>query len=158
MLIKLFDAYINPNKILTILRGGPHISDGCTIIFKGTEPIRFHNKSPDEVMEEIKRSRQLPQKKTIINEIKAERSRQITEELYTHKRDDNYTQGELSLAAACYASPIYISTPFGGKNLPVWPWLNGMKRKTRREDLVRAAALIVAEIERLDRKSAKVPE
>lgn len=73
-----------------------------------------------------------------------ERNRQVVVEGWTAKHDDTHTAGELALAGAVYA--------VGPALLPFWPWdLDWWKPKDRRTDLVRAAALIVAEIERLDR-------
>jgi len=95
-----------------------------------------------------------------------ERRRQCTDEGYTAEHDDAHADGELARAAAVYAlvsalhdeerkSALYVS----GLHMfsvvrRIWParWYNP-KIKDRRRDLVRAGALIVAEIERLDRKS-----
>ena len=83
----------------------------------------------------------------------AERRRQIEEEGYDSTQDDEHTGFELSLAAGCYASMAVVSTP----QLPVpadWPWPKDFWKPTSaRRDLVKAAALILAEIERLDRVS-----
>lgn len=84
-----------------------------------------------------------------IDEIAAERRRQIELEGWTLEHDDEHTDGSLAIAAVAYVD--LDSTP----NCPVtWPasWdLSWWKPKGRRRDLIRAAALIVAEIERLDR-------
>lgn len=93
----------------------------------------------------------------------AERQRQGDEEGIVDADDDHWTDGELALAASCYAkvsawaarytdglTARFTSTPEG------WPWGNGCwNPKNRRRDLVRAGALILAEIERLDRAAAK---
>ena len=78
--------------------------------------------------------------------IVAERRRQIAIEGLTAANDDRYTGGELILAASCYL----------GRG--EWPktWLiNWFKPKDRRSNLVRAGALIAAEIDRLDRAAIK---
>lgn len=84
-----------------------------------------------------------------IDDIIKERVRQIQAEGYSTEHDDEHAQGELAQAAACYCMPIRLQptdTPFG------WPWHHRYwNPKSRRRNLVRAAALIVAEIERLDR-------
>ena len=98
----------------------------------------------------------------IIAEVAAERERQITQEGWTAEHDDLYTDGELALAAAAYAETSAVFP--GGKPLDpswpypaIWPWdQTWWKPKNPRRDLVRAAALIVAEIERLDRQSPLV--
>lgn len=87
-----------------------------------------------------------------IDDIAAERKRQREVEGYSFEHDDKYNSDQLARAAACYANPVYplIEHTF----LPInWPWgQSWWKPTTRRRDLVKAAALIVAEIERLDRK------
>lgn len=87
-------------------------------------------------------------KTSVIDEIAAERKRQIEDEGWTPNHDDEHNGGELALAGACYALG---ST--GVRRAPEhWPFdPNWWKPQSRRRDLVRAAALIVAEIERLDR-------
>lgn len=86
---------------------------------------------------------------TIIDEIVAERKRQREVEGWTFEHDDHHDNGELAKAAACYAMPREFprtETPRG------WPWSKEWwKPHGRRHDLIRAAALIVAELERLDR-------
>jgi hypothetical protein len=81
---------------------------------------------------------------TAITEIQAERQRQIEVEGWTPEHDDKHDNGELADAATCYACPSTRSL--------IWPWdEQWWKPTTRRRDLIKAAALIVAEIERLDR-------
>lgn len=89
---------------------------------------------------------------SVINEILSERDRQIEEEGWTPEHDDEHDDGSLAKAAACYANPILPdpeALPIGWPLSWDWEW---WKPKDRRRDLVRAAALIVAEIERLDRQ------
>ena len=99
-----------------------------------------------------------------IGEIAAERQRQIEKEGWSAKHDEQHSNGELARAAACYAMPQGFRdlSIYGANTIrtTVWPWdLLWWKPKDRRRDLVRAAALIVAEIERLDRsKLPKVQE
>ena len=91
-----------------------------------------------------------------IEDIVAERRRQIEQEGWTADHDDRHANGDLSDAAACYAATdrdLRYGIPFG------WPWsASRWKPKDRRRDLVRAGALIVAEIERLDRAAARDEE
>lgn len=88
----------------------------------------------------------------VISEIQAERHRQRWDEGWTPEHDDAHDKGEMSTAAACYALNA-APERFADGVVPIfWPWAREWwKPKTRRRDLVRAAALIVAEIERLDR-------
>ncbi|MGS0976168.1 hypothetical protein [Burkholderia glumae] len=87
-------------------------------------------------------------------DVLAERSRQM-EEGYSFEHDDSHEDGEIALAAGCYAynsggvvwdSPVPSSFPWS----PYW-W----KPTTPRRDLVKAGALILAEIERIDRAEAR---
>lgn len=82
-----------------------------------------------------------------ITDVIAERQRQITEEGRTAAHDDDYDCDELARAAGCYAMFNHHITP-----PPDWPWpAEWWKPASPRRDLVRAAALILAEIERIDR-------
>jgi hypothetical protein len=99
--------------------------------------------------------------KTAIQLIADERERQKTEEGWTEEHDDAHSEGELAAAAACYAMPErlrdYLRSRDGRKVLaPVqWPWSpKWWKPKDGMDDLVRAGALIAAEIERLQRRGA----
>lgn len=77
-------------------------------------------------------------------DVLAERQRQISAEGFTPQLDDEYSDGQLARAAVCYVLPK--APPEG------WPWPAAWwKPGDRRRDLVKAGALILAEIERLDR-------
>jgi hypothetical protein len=91
-----------------------------------------------------------------VADIVAERRRQIEAEGWTPEHDDEHGAGEMAAAAAAYAfsaateGRYYAADPLG-----FWPWdAKWWKPKGARRDLVRAGALIVAEIERLDRAAA----
>lgn len=104
-----------------------------------------------------------------IESIAAERQRQIDKEGWTTEHDDRHTDGSIADAAACYANPMALSIDGFGLEInepdeetekleaqvPLgWPasWsFHWWKPKSRRENLVRAGALIAAEIDRLDR-------
>ena len=89
-----------------------------------------------------------------LEDVLAERRRQIEVEGWTPEHDDEHTSGEMAQAAACYAvsSTMTRELPALDMVTSVWPWsLDWWKPKGRRTDLIRAAALIVAEIERIDR-------
>lgn len=92
----------------------------------------------------------------VIAEIRSERDRQRSDEGWTPEHDDKHDKGEMALAAGCYA---LNGAPerFADGVVPIfWPWAREWwKPKSRRRDLVRAAALIVAEIERIDRASVE---
>lgn len=83
-----------------------------------------------------------------------ERVRQIHGEGFSPSHDDKYTAGDLARAAACYARAAAHPGPVT-KDMGVpddWPWPEHWWRPaSRRRCLEKAGALIVAEIERLER-------
>lgn len=93
--------------------------------------------------------------------IAVERTRQIEEEGWTPYHDGGHTSGELAHAAVYYAAgePVYFLRRYainGDPRLPhqhfenAWPFeAKWYKPKDRLRDLVRAGALIAAEIDRL---------
>lgn len=89
-----------------------------------------------------------------LQDVSAERARQINDECWSHKHDDAHASGELALAAACYAGD---RRKFNTAAPRAWPWAQEWWKPgtDRRRQLVKAGALIVAEIERLDRAAAK---
>jgi hypothetical protein len=90
-----------------------------------------------------------------LQDVIAERHRQVSVEGWTPAHDDQYQCGDLASAAACYANQGRIAYPVPGSPPPSWPWWPGSwKPKDHRSNLVRAGALILAEIERYDRASA----
>ena len=83
-----------------------------------------------------------------------ERFRQWDDEGFSHDHDDKHTNGELAQAAAVYA--VWdCAVSFVNRHKirqTVWPWdWSWWKPKSKRENLVRSTALLLAEIERLDR-------
>jgi len=102
-------------------------------------------------------------------DVLAERQRQVSAEGWTPEHDDEHKQGEMALAAACYAAHTatweFIGHGLDSKGGPfrayqsaqefvgrMWPWAREWwKPKDERTNLVRAAALLLAEIERMDR-------
>jgi hypothetical protein len=99
-----------------------------------------------------------------------ERRRQVEAEGWTQEHDDKHGRGEMAIAAGWYA----LSSPYVGRRECVgvnkgeaaqlfhneygayaWPFsLSWWKPTDQRRDLVKACALIIAEIERLDRAKA----
>jgi hypothetical protein len=96
-------------------------------------------------------------------DVLAERCRQIEVEGWTRLHDETeHDEGQLARAAACYATgDIHERTePVHHDGLPsrltqtltLWPWdMSWWKPTSPRRNLVKAGALILAEIERLDR-------
>jgi len=100
---------------------------------------------------------QVPQRDMTLalSDVIAERRRQVEAEGWTPEHDDEHADGELARAAATYAA----HTAFGDSASRqfygcLWPFGDGFKPTTPRRDLVKAGALILAEIERLDRAEA----
>lgn len=110
--------------------------------------------------------------------IALERKRQIAIEKYTSDHDDEHVDGELALAAACYATPVLLYQ-LEGQDAHVqeisfvdpWPWEqsfdarpyegnlllsnDALNLETRIRQLEKAGALIAAEIDRLLRKEQR---
>jgi hypothetical protein len=99
-----------------------------------------------------------------LEDVAAERQRQISVEGWTPEHDDQHGDMSLRAAAACYAARHLMSSELRGDDgapaddreiVPsVWPleWsVKWWKPKDDRRNLVRAAALLLAEIERIDR-------
>lgn len=81
-------------------------------------------------------------------DVAAERRRQIEVHSYPPEHDDEHDSGELAQAAAGYA--LHKDNPSVSRQ--VYPWgFAGPQSGPRREMMVKAGALILAEIERLDR-------
>ncbi|WP_238368306.1 hypothetical protein [Mesobacterium pallidum] len=88
-------------------------------------------------------------------DVLAERQRQQDVEGWAPDKDDAYQAGDLANAAACYALTDPIIEAARGAPFD-WPWsAKWWKPKSRRADLVRAGALILAEIERIDRAEGR---
>lgn len=98
---------------------------------------------------------------TAASDVMSERQRQITAEGWTPESDDEYVSSEMAGAAACYAHHVN-ARGWVFKNRPDdyqseiessdWPWSpEWWKPTSPRRDLVKAGALIIAEIERIDR-------
>ena len=105
--------------------------------------------------------------KNAIELIADERIRQIEEEGFTFEHDDQHGDDQLALAAACYAIPCGQYRVASSASSMIdryevcierhWMWPCDKKwwkpsPDDRIRELVKAGALIVAEIERLQRK------
>jgi hypothetical protein len=87
-------------------------------------------------------------------DVLAERQRQIDKEGWTPAHDDAHGGGEMASAAAVYA--LRASGHFESGVPTYWPWdFADYKPKDNRSNLIRAGALVLAEIERLDRMEVK---
>lgn len=110
----------------------------------------------------------------VILEVARERERQMEAEGWTPEHDDTHNEGEMARAAASYAYVSRLNATVReigsmpstfNRNYPewvnvktiarMWPWdWKWFKPTTPRRDLIKAAALIIAEIERLDRAAS----
>lgn len=86
-------------------------------------------------------------------DVLAERKRQMSAEGWTPEHDDEHGLGEMASAAGFYA--LHAHDPERSKKFTApqrWPWdFKWWKPGSARRMLVKAGALILAEIERLDR-------
>lgn len=89
-------------------------------------------------------------------DVLAERTRQIKAEGWTPEHDDKHDECQLAAAAACYSvcGEERHLKKFTYDGVWLWPWSIGWwKPSSYRRNLVKAAALLLAEIERLDRRA-----
>ena len=81
-----------------------------------------------------------------------ERKRQVEVEGFTFAQDDAYQYHELRKAAAAYL--MHNGDPYLGPQS--WPWdFSQWKPGSARANLVKAGALVIAEIERIDRATLR---
>lgn len=109
--------------------------------FKKSESFALLTHSPDA------------QQSRAARDVLAERQRQINVEGYHGIRDSHYISYELSKAARAYIEVSWHALSNGPPcaKPKSWPWIDGFKWSDGRTMLVKAGALILAEIERLDR-------
>lgn len=94
-------------------------------------------------------------------DVLVERRRQIEAEGWTPEHDNQHDKGELAEAASCYShlsawmACSLIRQPENAPVPRIWPWspMAWHPSADQRRNLVKAGALILAEIERLDRQA-----
>lgn len=93
-------------------------------------------------------------------DVAIERRRQILEEGFTEEHDDEHHQGELAMAAACYAEEAFCQLrdpdrlpEISGIVPQFWPWEPSWWKPSldARRNLVKSGALILAAIGVIDR-------
>lgn len=97
-----------------------------------------------------------------LSDVIAERARQVEAEGWTPEHDDEHKEGSLGRAGGFYALNAGAAMWYGTHDTSIcdsapdgWPWASEWwKPVNARRDLVKAAALILAEIERIDRAEA----
>ena len=109
----------------------------------------------------------IPPNSPAVRDVLAEQYRVRSQKGYTPEHDDHHTKGELAIAAACYAIHSVPAESFDDKDRRLdllrlkaglrsqWPLNYIYPTKERRANLVAAAQLAIAEIERLERAAAK---
>lgn len=88
---------------------------------------------------------------TGINLIAIERARQIEHEGWSPEHDAEHDRDDLAMAAVCYATPERVRHMQRSRE-KYWPWARAYWKPTpddRVRELVKAGALIAAEIDRL---------
>ena len=91
---------------------------------------------------------------TGIELIAAERKRQVEAEGYSQEHDDSYQYNELACAASWYAMPSVTRDALEVSDMDFWPWRKQFfKPGDRLRELVKAGALIAAEIDRMQRSA-----
>lgn len=92
--------------------------------------------------------------------IAAERRRQVEAEGWTPEHDDEHANGELIRAAYCYARHVDVPYTEGTTPAPLWPWHDDWWKPSEDpvRNLVKAGALIAAEIDRLQRLGNGSPQ
>ena len=91
--------------------------------------------------------------------IQKERQRQIEVEGWTAEHDDRHTLGEMAVAGSIYARTATFQVALNAPALPNrtpydWPWASAWWKPSADpiRNLVKAGALIAAEIDRLQRE------
>lgn len=94
--------------------------------------------------------------------IAEERQRQIEREGWTPEHDDRHRRGDLAIAAACYAvahTDARVTHPDADEEGgDYFPWAKKYDKRQKHDTkraLVIAGALIVAELERMERKEKR---
>lgn len=125
-------GYSNPDKH----PDGSYVSSAMELWWQGWKARAAHQRQQArEVVSDAAR------------DVLAERQRQISAEGMTNAGDDGYRAAELPRAAAAY-----ILNGANDEAPAIWPWAKAWwKPRDARANYVRAGALILAEIERLDR-------
>lgn len=78
-----------------------------------------------------------------VNVVLTERLRQLEKEGWTPEHDQEHVSGELAKAAACYAA--------GQPVVELWPAGWDFKETDKYRMLIKSGALVIAELERIDR-------
>ena len=135
-----------------------HVHSGCgyptgMFDYYYNQWLESDNKTPatDAFLAEV-RAQGVKSLSNAVQSVIAERQRHQSAEGWTPEHDDQYSKSQLLWASSCYV--LNAIHPFN--RIPFdWPWTPEWWKPTNpRRDLVKAGALILAEIERIDRQEA----
>ena len=150
--------WTNPPHRSHLCRGCGHIWRPADVPTNGVAAVKTKGKADSPIRSPADVARLATTKAA--RDVLAERRRQIEAEGWTPQHDDNHDAGELASAASAYAlaaadelDPRSRGAGAYPTRLPgMWPWdCDSWKPDDPRRMLVKAGALILAEIERLDR-------
>lgn len=137
---------VRAEAALAALESAPHVNEKPKNEHDGADVLTALEPAPATPAEAAK-------------DVLAERQRQISTEGWTPEHDDTHINREMAQAAACYTL-----NAAGWKTEALrecWPraWASAWFKPTdQRHNLVKAGALILAEIERLDRAALRAIE
>ncbi|WP_422101879.1 hypothetical protein [Vreelandella sp.] len=137
--------FVNEDGDITIISVRPKSDFAMALLWSD---VRFEDDQIDAPIE-------------VLFELSNERNRQIHGEGFTLDQDDQWTKGELASLACSYAHhAAIVAHDIVGANEPTWMPSNMDSKWWKpsldpRRNLIKSGALILAEIERLDRDAAK---
>ena len=151
MLIKREKPAFSP--VVITLETQRELDDVATVLyFSALRKGGLHEMLVSSLKSEGASIKKVDTSSNVVLEILEERRRQIYEEGFGEKHDDAYAESELERAAACY-----VQSTWDGPSMQMpWPWgAKWWKPINPRRSLIKAAALIIAAIESMDRKMAQ---
>lgn len=172
-ILKVLDSIVGPRHPVVIKWRNDAIRNCIAIAYKYCRDPESH-KYLKQDLEAMLTTEPAPQAQAdardaltpAARDVLAERQRQISAEGWTPEHDDEHDEGEMCFAAAGYAAAasdnlqaiskrldysLTINDLVHGSNQYPWPTAWEFKPCTPRRALVKSGALILAEIERIDR-------
>ena len=127
------------------------VENDTDVIRAVLEAIKTETPATDAYLAEV-RAQGVGSLSNAVQSVIAERQRHQSAEGWAPEHDDQYGESQLLWASSCYV--LNTIQPFNSIPLD-WPWAPEWWKPTNpRRDLVKAGALILAEIERIDRQEA----
>jgi len=136
-------------KTIIITENDVKTLKGLKNYFGENDKTSFEHLAYSEINSLLKR---LDKKRSGVELIAEERKRQIEIEGWKPEHDSEHKQGELALAASCYATPEQYRDYFNPRKPNLWLWEEEWWKPSpynRIKELQKAGALIAAEIDRL---------